>query len=81
MLSAMFSVLLLASDPAAGTTTPPAPAAAEETKKERQICKREPVSGSQYRTKRVCMTAAEWKARARGQGIDDLSDVSTKAAQ
>jgi hypothetical protein len=82
MIPALISVMLLASDPAAATAAPAAPAAptqtAEEPKAERQICKREPIPSSQYRTKRVCMTAAQWKARARGEGIEDLSSVTTR---
>jgi hypothetical protein len=83
MIPALFSVMLLVTDAAAATPAPAAPAtkAAEAPKAERQICKREPIAQSQYRTKRVCMTAAQWKARARGEGIEDLSDVSTKATQ
>lgn len=80
MIPALFTVMLLASDSAAATPAPAAPAAqtAEEPKQERQICKREPIPSSQYRTKRVCMTASQWKARARGEGIEDLSSVTTR---
>lgn len=81
MINALFGILLLSSDPVAAATAPapePATATAEAPKEERQICKREPISGSQYRTKRVCLTASQWKARARGEGIEDLSSVTTK---
>ena len=79
MIPVLFSVMLLASDPASSSAQaePNAPAA-EAPKEERQICKREPIAQSQYRTKRVCMTAAQWKARARGEGIEDLGSVTTK---
>jgi hypothetical protein len=80
MITALFSVLFLATDtpPAAVDVTSAPTATAEAPKAERTICKREPIPSSQYRTKRVCKTAAEWKAHARGQGIEDLSDVTTK---
>jgi len=82
MLPALFSVMLLVSgaDAAAAMTAPTAQTAetAEAPKTERQICKREPIPSSQYRTKRVCMTASQWKARARGEGIEDMSSVTTR---
>ena len=63
MFVALFSVLLVASaTPASNATTPQAPveneAAAEPEKK---ICKRQPVTGQLQGTKRVCMTAEQWK--------------------
>lgn len=82
MITALFSVMLLADAHAAHSTSAesaaPAAQAVEAPKEERQICKREPIASSQYRTKRVCLTAAQWKARARGEGIEDMSSVSTK---
>ena len=84
MISILLNALLLvAIDPAAaatvsGTATATAPApTAEAPKKEREICKREPTSGSLHGSKRVCMTAKQWRARANG-GFEDLSGVSTK---
>ena len=82
MITALFSVMLLADANAAQGTAAdaaaPAPQAVEAPKEERQVCKREPIPSSQYRTKRVCLTAAQWKARARGEGVEDMSSVSTK---
>ena len=82
MIPLLFSVMLLVSgaDAAAAMTAPTAQTAetAEAPKTERQICKREPIPSSQYRTKRVCMTASQWKARARGEGIEDMSSVTTR---
>ena len=63
MLAAMFSMLLITSDTAA-TTTVPAPAtneAAEAYDPDKKICKRQPVTGQLQGTKRVCMTAEQWK--------------------
>ena len=40
-----------------------APAAKKEKKEERLICKREGVSGSNLRTKKLCLTSAQWRAR------------------
>jgi len=80
MIPVLFSVMLLASDAAAASPASAVPAAetATEQKAERQICKREPIASSQYRTKRVCLTSEQWKARARGDGVEDLGSVSTK---
>ena len=64
MLAALFSVLLVASENAATTTTPPAPAtneAAEAYDPDKKICKRQAVTGQLQGTKRVCMTAEQWK--------------------
>jgi hypothetical protein len=66
---ALFSVLLFASDTAATTVQPEptAPAAAEGTrpiaKEERKICKREANTGSNMPSKRVCLTAKQWRER------------------
>lgn len=65
MLASLFTLLLLASDPAAATPHQghaPATnqvAAADEQKK---ICKRQPVTGQRIGSKRICMTAEQWKA-------------------
>ena len=64
MLAALFSVLLVASDDVATTTTPSAPAtneAAEAYDPDKKICKRQAVTGQLQGTKRVCMTAEQWK--------------------
>ncbi len=62
MIAALFSVLLLTSDSAAASATPQAPDAAAEAPKQEKICKRQPVTGQLKGTKRVCMTAEQWKA-------------------
>ncbi len=65
MFAALFSVLLISSEGAAATSvTPPAPIANETADAEKKICKRQPVTGQIQGTKRVCMTAEQWK---RGQ--------------
>ncbi|MEA3000200.1 MAG: hypothetical protein QOK17_2033 [Sphingomonadales bacterium] len=40
-------------------------ASAEAPKKERKICRREETSVGLYGSRRVCMTAAEWRQRDR----------------
>lgn len=65
MFSALFSVMLLVSGNAAATPAAQAPttneaASAEEPKK---ICKREQVTGQLQGTKRVCLTAEQWRVR------------------
>lgn len=62
MIAALFSVLLIASEGTTGTAvTPPAPVANEVTDADKKICKRQPVTGQLQGTKRVCMTAEQWK--------------------
>jgi len=73
MIAALFSVMLLASD-AAATVPAPAPSI-EEAKEEKKICKREMASESRLGGKRVCLTAAQWRARSSG-GVNGLGDVT-----
>jgi hypothetical protein len=62
MLAALFSVMLLTSEnSAAATTVPQEPVAAEAVDPDKKICKRQPVTGQLQGTKRVCMTAEQWK--------------------
>ena len=77
MITALFSVMLL--DDAHAAHSAHAPVAsevpaqvAEARKEERKICKREQVTGSN-RTKRLCMTASQWKAYESGQSSDGNS--------
>ncbi len=74
MITALFSVMLLASDAAATVPAPEPSAAIEASKDEKKICKREMASKSRLAAKRVCLTAAEW--RARSGGVKGLGDVS-----
>jgi hypothetical protein len=69
MITALFSLLLLAELPTNSTTdSSTAPAAQKETpKEERKICKREDSTESRLGGKRICMTADEWKARKRSE--------------
>ena len=65
MLGLLFSVLLLASENTA-TTLPESPAAVangttEAPDPDKKICKRQQVTGQIQGTKRVCMTAEQWK--------------------
>lgn len=62
MLAALFSVLLVASETASGAaSTPPSPVTNEAAEPEKKICKRQPVTGQIQGTKRICMTAEQWK--------------------
>jgi hypothetical protein len=63
MFVALFSVMVFASESVA-TTPPPAPAtneAADAPDQNKKICKRQPVTGQLQGTKRICMTAEQWK--------------------
>jgi hypothetical protein len=72
----LLSVLLLASEtPAAVNPASETPIAAEATKAERKICKREGSTESRLGSKRICLTAAEWKARDTGE-MRGLGDVT-----
>lgn len=64
MIAALFSVMLLASDAAATVPAPEPLATVEAPKDEKKICKREMASESRLGAKRVCLTAAEWRARS-----------------
>ena len=63
MIAVLFSVLLIASDYASAEVPPasPAPVAKEAADPNEKICKRQPVTGQLQGTKRVCMTAEQWK--------------------
>jgi hypothetical protein len=62
MIAALLSVMLIASEGTGATAvTPPAPVANETAEVEKKICKRQPVTGQIQGTKRVCMTAEQWK--------------------
>jgi hypothetical protein len=64
----LLSVLLLASDsPAAVTQSIETPAVAEAPTEEKKICKREAATESRLGAKKVCLTAAQWKARDTGE--------------
>lgn len=54
---------------AATSTADAAPSPPAEVKEERKICMREESTGSRLGSKRICKTAAEWKAM-QGDGVD-----------
>ena len=76
----LLSVLLFASDTAATAVQPEAtaPAAVEagkdQAKEERKICKREDDTTSRMGSKRICLTASQW--RARETSVKGLGDVT-----
>ena len=62
MFAALFSVLLNSSEGATSAAgTPQVPVANEAADSDKKICKRQPVTGQLQGTKRVCMTADQWK--------------------
>lgn len=62
MLAALFSVLMLTSETAASApAATQAPVTNEAAEADKKICKRQPVTGQLQGTKRVCMTAEQWK--------------------
>lgn len=71
MIAALFSVLLFASDTSAAATQPQqgSNATTEAPQEEKKICKREMATESRMGSKRICLTAAEWRERqSRGDG-------------
>lgn len=84
MISALFSVLLLASEtPAAAPEAASAPVqeaqAAEPTKKaEKKICRVDPaLTGSRMKS-RLCLTQTEWDRRAAGKSVGDLKTMGAR---
>jgi hypothetical protein len=67
----LLSAFLMAADPVAppAPATTPAPQAQQQVKAERKICKRQMVTTSLHGSKRVCLTASEWRVR-NGEGGD-----------
>ncbi|HET9397373.1 MAG TPA: hypothetical protein VFO45_00990 [Sphingomicrobium sp.] len=66
MLVALLSVMLFASQttattPSSAPSTNETSGAAETSDPDKKICKRQPVTGQLQGTKRVCMTAEQWK--------------------
>ena len=71
----LLSVLLLASETPAAVAPPTDATAAEAPKEEKKICKREGSTESRLGSKKVCLTAAQWRARDTGE-MRGLGDVS-----
>jgi hypothetical protein len=55
-----------------------AEAGAPAAKKERKICKREITSVGLHSSRRVCMTAAEWRGRNKRQEDTDMGNVTAR---
>lgn len=79
MITALFSLFLLAGAPENSASTPApaaetdsvttsAPAAAKPAPKQRKICKREGATESRLGGTRVCLTAEEWALRKKSEG-------------
>jgi hypothetical protein len=70
MFTVALSLLLLATETAAATSAQPAEAqqSVEASKAEKKICKREQATESRMGSKRICLTAAEWKERQSQSG-------------
>jgi hypothetical protein len=62
MFVALLSMMLVASEDAAATVAENPPVVANQAADpEKKICKRQAVTGQLQGTKRVCMTAEQWK--------------------
>jgi len=71
----LLSVLLLASETPAAVAPSTDATASEAPKEERKICRRETATESRLGSKKVCLTAAQWKARDTGEfrGLGDVT--------
>lgn len=79
VLSAL--MLSVTDQPAAATPAPATVAevaVAEAPKKERQICKREPIATSLHGSKRICMTARQWRGEGANATVEDFGSLTTK---
>ena len=80
MLTVALSVLLLATETAAPAPQQPATAIsqpAEAQKAEKKICKREQSTGSRMDSKRICLTAAQWKEHEQ-EARDNVADMQRR---
>jgi hypothetical protein len=76
MFAIALSVLLLATETAAATPAQATQAqTSAETKSEKKICKREQATESRLGSKRICLTAQQWRER-QDAATRDLGDVS-----
>jgi predicted secreted protein len=69
------AAMIVASAPAWAFEPAPAASQADEPskpQKEKKICKREPISTSLHGSRRICKTAAQW--RAEKKLIDEMND-------
>lgn len=82
MISIIFGSLFLAASTAPtatiATTLPALAPVVEAPKEERKICKREAVTTSLYGSKRICLTANEWRQREQRATDEDMGSVTTK---
>lgn len=67
MIIILGALLLATESPAVVAPSTEATAAVEAPKEEKKICKRETATESRMGSKRICLTAAEWKARDTGE--------------
>lgn len=84
MISALFSVLLLAAETPAATagaaspTTQEAAATAQPVKKaekEKKICKVDPANTGSRMKRNICLTQVEWEKREAGKSAGDLKTI------
>lgn len=74
MIPALFALLIIADNSASTEVTQPAEAATQ-SEKEKKICKADPnYTGSRMR-KKLCLTEAEWDAKAQGKSAADLKTI------
>lgn len=77
-MSLLLAALLITNPAAPTTSTEPAPVVAEAQKEERKICRREISSVGLHRSKRVCLTAAEWRIRDGKGNAEGMAEAGTR---
>lgn len=86
MITALFSVLLLAAEtPATTTEATSAPAQevlatgpAKTAEKEKKICRVDPANTGTRMKKKLCLTQNEWNMRAKGKNAGDLKTMGAR---
>jgi predicted secreted protein len=82
MIVGLFSLVLVASDPASAPVTAaqtPPPAAAAKPAKEKKICKTDDADSGSHMVRRVCLTRQEWEQRGQGMMNSGRSGFSGTA--
>ncbi len=86
MITALFSVLLLAAETPATTTEAtsapaqeaPATEPAKTAEKEKKICRVDPANTGTRMKKKLCLTQNEWNMRAKGKNAGDLKTMGAR---
>jgi predicted secreted protein len=73
----MFSLLLVLAATAPSQTATPATSEATQSRGERKVCKRESVTGSLARVRKVCKTVDQWESD-RSSAVKESQDMQDR---